>query len=127
MKAVQRLTGVYQAEGSLVGELRYLVGKLRGTAHCALCDITHAGVRRKRTFDDACRALPVPFDAVHLDERSEDVRTFTEGRTPCVVGHVEGGLVMVLEAGALESCAGDVPAFFERLEAALAEGGLTLG
>ena len=47
---VTALTGVYQADGSLSGELRYVVGKLLGSAHCALCDITHGAVREKKGF-----------------------------------------------------------------------------
>ena len=41
------LWGVYHANGGLVGELTYVIGKLRGTAHCGLCDITHGSVRVK--------------------------------------------------------------------------------
>jgi hypothetical protein len=43
---IARLIGVYNAEGSLRGELAYLLGKLTGRAHCALCDITHGALRR---------------------------------------------------------------------------------
>lgn len=38
------LIGVYNADGGLFGELRYLVGNARGTAHCALCNIAHDSV-----------------------------------------------------------------------------------
>ena len=41
------LVGVYHADGSLLGELRYIWGKLRGTAHCTLCDITHGRLSEK--------------------------------------------------------------------------------
>ena len=54
LRDVTALTGVYQANGSLSGELRYVVGKLLGSAHCALCDITHGAVREKPGFV-ACR------------------------------------------------------------------------
>lgn len=45
---IVRYTGIYNADGGLVGEVRYVVGHLLGTAECALCDITHSPVRRKR-------------------------------------------------------------------------------
>ena len=45
---VGELVGVYHADGGLLGELRYAYGKVRGTAHCSLCDITHATVWRWR-------------------------------------------------------------------------------
>lgn len=41
-----RLIGVYDARGSLLGEVAYLWGKVRGTRHCSLCDITGGSVDR---------------------------------------------------------------------------------
>jgi hypothetical protein len=57
------LVGVYHAEGSLLGELRYVWGKLRGTAHCALCDITHGRLSEKSAFKSLRERLPVPSEA----------------------------------------------------------------
>ncbi|CAN0564104.1 unnamed protein product [Laminaria digitata] len=110
-------TGIYQAEGSLVGEVRYVVGRMLGTAHCALCDITHGSVREKKGFAACRQALPVPFKNVHLDERSETLRAFTEGKTPCVVAHTDEGLRLVLDAHMLEGCAGSVTSFRDLLDA----------
>ena len=45
--SVNRLVGVYDADGGLLGEAAYVWGKVRGTRHCALCDITHRRVRRR--------------------------------------------------------------------------------
>ena len=58
--AIREIVGVYHADGGVMGELRYILGKARGTAHCALCDITHSTVRRKAAWDDACRTFPHP-------------------------------------------------------------------
>ena len=121
---VTALTGVYQADGSLSGELRYVVGKLLGSAHCALCDITHGSVREKPGFVACREALPVPLRNVHLDERSPEVKRFTEGKTPCVVAHTADGLVLVLDAAALDACHGSVSRFREALDQALAAQGL---
>jgi hypothetical protein len=121
---VTALTGVYQAEGSLQGELRYVVGKLLGNAHCALCDITHGSVREKKGFTACREALPVPLRNVHLDERSPEIARFTEGRTPCVVAHTAEGLVLLLDEAALEACQGSVTRFRATLDAALVERGL---
>ena len=46
MARYQELVGVYHADGSLLGEARYVVGKILGRAHCSLCDITHDMVRK---------------------------------------------------------------------------------
>jgi hypothetical protein len=61
---------------------------------------------------------------VHLDERSPEVARFTEGRTPCVVAHTAEGLVMLLDAAALEACDGSVSRFRGALDEALAAGDL---
>jgi len=116
---VTALTGVYQADGSLSGELRYVVGKLLGSAHCALCDITHGAVREKPGFVACREALPVPLRNVHLDERSPDILRFTEGKTPCVVAHTAEGLVLLLDALALDACKGSVSRFRDALDQAL--------
>ena len=44
---IDRLTFVYDADGTLVGELRYWFGTLFGASHCSLCDITHSRWRRR--------------------------------------------------------------------------------
>ena len=115
------LIGVYHARGSLLGELAYVVGKVVGRAHCALCDITHGWSPRERSAFTSCRVeLGVPWQAVHLDERSADVEAFTEGRTPCVVGRqTDGELVLLMDGDALEACEGDPQRFVEHLVAAM--------
>lgn len=125
-RLVTRLTGVYHADGGVRGELRYVFGKVLGTVHCALCDITHGHVRRKREWDAFVSGLPVPFDAVHLNERSAEVRAATEGLTPCVVAHTGEGLVVVLAADELDRAGGEVVAFQGELMAGLTRRGLSL-
>ena len=120
---IRRLTGVYHADGGLLGELRYVVGKLRGTAHCALCDLTHGGVRKKASFCALEDRLPVPVKLVHLNERSEEVARFTDGRTACVIAHTDQGLVMLLDPQQLE-LGGSVDAFQQALQTAVEREGL---
>lgn len=116
---VTSLTGVYHAEGTVLGELRYFVGARLGRAHCALCDITHGTVREKASWR-ACRAqLPVPFRAVHLDERSPAEREASEGRTPCVLAHAGGAVDMLLGPEELDACAGSPDALVAAIGAAL--------
>lgn len=114
-------TGVYDADGTLAGELRYWVGAhVTGTAHCALCEITHGMFREKARWRELAAALPVPFEAVHLDERSPAVRTASEGHEPCVVAlHADGSAEVVLDAGELEAMDGDPEALARALTEAL--------
>lgn len=118
---VLRLTGVYDAAGSLVGELRYLVGRTFGQRHCALCDITHGRVREKAAWRAARRQLPVPFTAVHLDERDAEERAVSEGQAPCVLAHTVEGVYVLLAGDELERCAGDPHLLVDALMRALPE------
>ena len=122
---IDRLIGVYHANGSLRGELAYLVGKVVGRSHCALCDITHGTVRRRPSFDACVAALPVPFDLVHLDERTEEVAVASEGRTPCVLAHTDQGLVLLLGPEDLAACAGDPDRLRTAIEGAADAASLT--
>jgi hypothetical protein len=120
---IRRLTGVYHADGGLLGELTYIVGKLRGTAHCGLCDITHRGVRVKPAWAGLVADLGVPFDLVHLNERDEQIRTVSEGHTPCVLAHTGSGLIRLLGPAELGAAGGDVERFATALRAAAARTG----
>ena len=111
---ILEVVGVYHAEGTWLGELRYLFGKWRGTAHCELCDITHDLVREKTAFQRLRLALPIPLRTLHLDERDDTLTRFTEGLTPCVVGRTTSGWTLLLDSQTLASCSKDV-AKFERL------------
>ncbi|GII99805.1 hypothetical protein CLV28_1063 [Sediminihabitans luteus] len=121
---VTAIVGVYHADGGLAGEVRYVVGKVLGRAHCALCDVTHSPVRRKRAWDAMVARLDVPVELVHLDEMSDDVAAVVaEAGSPVVLGWVPaagaGRWVVLLEAAALETLDGSVDAFEVALHAAI--------
>jgi hypothetical protein len=125
MPVVVRLVGIYHADGGLRGELAYVTGSLRGTTHCALCDVTHGRLRRRRSWDLLCSTLPVPFDLVHRNERSPALLDATGERTPLVVAELSSGsYVDVLDSASLDSVAGDVEGFGRLLGEALRRTGL---
>ncbi len=121
---IRRLTGVYHADGGLRGEAAYVIGKLRGTAHCALCDITHGPVRRKPEWTRLLAGLAAPFTVVHLNERDDEVARASDGRTPCVLAHTDDGLVVLLGPDELDRAGGDVVRFGAALEHAVRASGL---
>jgi len=117
---VTELVGVYHADGGPVGEAKYVFGKLLGTAHCALCDITHSPVRRKPAWDAMVDRLAVPVTLVHLNEMTADVaRAVADFGSPVVLGHSADGLVEVLSPEDLEALDGSVDEFEAALGAAL--------
>jgi hypothetical protein len=113
--AIISLTGVYDAEGTLAGELAYSIGARLGRRHCALCDITHGLVRTRPEWKEALDGLPVRFTAVHLDERTPVVMEASRGQEPCVVAiRADGSADLLIDSAQLEACQGD-PARFARL------------
>jgi hypothetical protein len=121
---VVRLVGVYNAKGSVLGELSYIFGKMVGSAHCGLCDITHSGVLQKTSWCAAVAALPVPLDAVHIDEQAPAVAALTAGKAACVVAERgDGGLEILISASELDACSGSVDAFVALVRRKLAQGG----
>jgi hypothetical protein len=108
--AIVKFVGVYDADGTIVGEVKYMVGKLFGTTSCALCDLTHGTKLKGRDDYKACAAsLPVPVELFHRNDQPESIRTLTNGKLPCIVAvRQDGSLTMAVEREALEACNKDV-------------------
>lgn len=115
------LVGVYHADGGPIGEAKYVLGKLLGTAHCALCDITHSPVRRKPAWDRMVAGLGVDVELLHLNEMSPEVAAATGVHgSPLVLGRLSDGTVEPLLLPAdLEALDGSVDAFAEALRRTL--------
>ena len=114
-----RLIGVYDADGSLTGELSYFLRARVGLAHCALCDITHGRVRERAEWRSCRDRLPAPFVTFHRDDQPAAVRALGL-RLPAVVAETaDGQLVEVASADALEACAGDPERLVAHIQAAL--------
>ena len=129
---VEKLIGVYRADGGIRGELRYLFGKVRGTAHCALCDITHSPVRRRRAWDAMVTRLGVRFELLHLNERSAHMMAAVGDRSPIILAEVREPeasllrLVLVLDEDQVEASNGSVEVFERALRESLSAAGLSL-
>ncbi|MBJ29419.1 MAG: hypothetical protein CMB61_05105 [Euryarchaeota archaeon] len=108
---MHRVFGVYNADGGILGEISYVWGKIRGTVHCALCDITHRGISKKKEWKELESRLKLPIELLHINEQDATLGKFTEGITPCVVGDFEGKLQLVMNAEELEECGKSVSKF----------------
>jgi len=119
--AITEYIGVYHADGGLVGETKYVLGHLFGRTHCALCDITHSPVRRKKQWDTFVDSLGVPFRLYHLNEMPADVAAMvaTTG-SPVVLARTATDLVLMLGERQLDRLDGSVAAFAGELASAAA-------
>jgi hypothetical protein len=121
---MQKLIGVYNADGGLAGELSYFFGHLVGLRHCTLCDITHSPIRKKsqwKAFEERLRNdLGVEFVLVHKNERTPEQLAASEGREPCVLIQDDtGDISMIMDWNDLKFSRGDVAKFEEILRAKL--------
>ena len=123
------LIGVYHADGGPLGEAAYIVGKLLGTAHCALCDITHSPVRRKPAWKAMVARLGVPFTLVHLNEIDPDVAAVVaQSGSPVVLArHPDDTLAVALTPSELDRLGGSVDAFHTALISSAQRRGCSLG
>ena len=123
MPGPREYIGVYHADGGPVGEVKYVVGKFLGRAHCALCDITHSPVRRRPQWDAMVAGLGAPFVLLHLNEMPADVAAVvaTSG-SPVVLGRTtDRQLHVLLGPDELDSMHGSVSEFAAALSRAASE------
>jgi hypothetical protein len=118
---IDGLVGVYHADGGPMGEAKYVIGRILGTAHCALCDITHSPVRRKPEWDRMVAQLGIPFTLLHLNEMDPDIAAAAaQHGSPVVVARLSDGTVApVLLPAELEGLHGSVGTFALALQGAL--------
>ena len=111
----ESMYGVYHADGGLLGELRYVMGVVFRDQHCSLCDITHSVAWEKGEMKKWRKTSEIPFHLVHLNERPEEVKQATEGKTPCIVAKTNSGFVMLATDEELTSFDGSVEKFKENI------------
>ncbi|WP_169582232.1 MULTISPECIES: hypothetical protein [Microbacterium] len=112
-----RYSGIYNADGGMAGEIRYLFGHLFGTAECSLCDISHSPLRRKPEWDRMVARMSVPLVVLHRNEIDERLRAAVRGvPLPVVIAHhSDESISVALTADQLAEVGGSV----ERFERAL--------
>lgn len=121
------LVGVYDADGTFVGEVRYWLGARMGRAHCSLCEITHGVFREKQEWRDCRASLGVQFSTFHRDDAPVDVLDACAHQLPVVVARSGDEIVVVLDAEELERLSGDVEMFYDALIAGCAKRGIAIG
>eukprot|EP00171_Calliarthron_tuberculosum_P005261 IDg5261t1 len=120
---VTELVVIYDADGTVSGELIYMTKKLLGLGHCAACDITHGPRREKPEFTALkTRGWGVPLRNIHRDEMDTPLAAALRAHLPCVGARLADGSVrLLLGHEPLNACGGDVDAFRAAVDAALAE------
>ncbi|EME27707.1 uncharacterized protein Gasu_46970 [Galdieria sulphuraria] len=124
--SLEALYIVYDADGTVAGELLYLLRKWLGKGHCAACDITHGPrkVKPEWTILQKTGWLGVPLFNIHRDEMEPKLRSAVSCALPCVAALVDNGdYVLLLQPEDLESCKGQVSKLQEKIVEALKDFG----
>lgn len=116
---IESVWGVYHADGGIVGELRYVAGVLFRGNHCSLCDITHSLAWEKEEMKSKRESFSIPFNLVHLNEQPSELRDYTKGITPIVVGKTEAGFITLATDKELQKCQGSVDGLFSLISSRL--------
>ena len=124
-QTIVRLIGVYNAEGTLRGELAYWVGKRLGRTSCSLCDITHGSVRERSDWRRCRSALPVAFDTYHADDQPQPVRQVGGGQLPVVVVETGRCFILLLGPDDLRACDASPDLLVDAIASAVEALGLT--
>jgi hypothetical protein len=122
---VQRLIGVYDADSSFAGELKYWIGAKLGRRHCSLCDITHGGVHESSEWK-SCRAqLPVEFTLHHRDDAPIAIRELLKGAFPAVLVEIDDEVSILLGHEELDACRGSAQQLERAINSSMEERGFS--
>jgi len=108
---ITKLIGIYDADGGIFGEIKYFYNKIFSNNHCSLCNITHGSSKNKKEWGECKKRLPIPIDFIHLNERNESIKKYTEDATPCIIGKTATGYITIIGKSDLESCKGNIVKF----------------
>ena len=106
---------IYNAEGSIIGELKYLYDKYIRDIKCSMCDITHNTLSEKKEWKKRCMVSPFKIECLHLDELPKDIENLVEGNTPCVVAKTSSTNEIIIENKELIAMKGNVDSFFNHI------------
>lgn len=83
---------IYNASGTIAGELNYLYGKYFQDEHCELCDITHGTVSAKPEWKAWISALKCENYVLHTNEAEEMNVDYSRFELPVVLVDRGNGL-----------------------------------
>ena len=106
---------IYNAKGSIFGELKYLYNKYIRDIKCSMCDITHNTLSKKREWKKRCTVSPLKIECLHLDELPKDIENLVEGNTPCVVAKTSSTNEIIIKNKELIAMKGNVDSFFNHI------------
>ena len=88
--------GIYNADGTTLAELGYVIAKLAGKKSCSLCDVTHGwNPFGKRQWKGLCKSSSIDIQLIHRDEATES-QLQAAGDLPSFITEVEEGWTQIM-------------------------------
>ncbi len=115
MNNTAKIYCIYNAEGSIFGEIRYLYNKYIKDIKCSMCDITHNSFSEKIDWGKKCREFPFKIECLNLDELPSDIKNIVKNNAPCGVAQTKSVNEIIIKNKELTSMNGDVNSFFNHL------------
>ena len=110
------LFAIYNADGSLIGEIRYALTKGLGGSTCALCDITHGWNPRGKKAWRECAGISSKLEWLHKDDAPPDLSVAIANQSlPCVIADLGGRIEVLIDCEGLKSCNGEFDVFEDLL------------
>tara|TARA_B100000575_G_C22643068_1_gene395826 strand:+ start:77 stop:469 length:393 start_codon:yes stop_codon:yes gene_type:complete len=107
---------VYDADGSLLGELSYLWKKTFHSFTCSMCDITHNYISTKKKWKTAVQNCKYDISTYHLNDQPTLIKETTLNNTPCVVKVEDGSSSILISNDELKTIDGNVDSFFSLID-----------
>jgi hypothetical protein len=115
--AKPNLYAIYDADNTLMGEVRYALQKSIGKPACALCDITHAWNPIGKHAWRNRKGLSHSMHWLHRNEVSSELNQMLGRQTlPCVVAEIGHHFEVLINSVTLAGCEGEFTLFEHLLE-----------
>ena len=108
MHVEEKIFGIYDGDGTILGEIKYFFAKHFLGKKCSLCDITHGNSFRGKT---AWRKNSDQIEWLHRNDQTDEMRTLTRNRLPMVIRRLKDHYEILLSADDLAKCRGDYEGF----------------
>jgi hypothetical protein len=111
-----RIIGIYNADGSILGELKFAVNKVTGKSNCGLCDLTHGwNPLGKSSWKRASSSSHVEIELLHRNELTTE-QSETAGDLPAIIVEKVGEWKKIMSADDIFSFSGNASGFLTQIE-----------
>ena len=111
-----KVVGIYNAKGTLLGELSYAIKKLAGRADCALCDITHGwNPWGKPEWNTAYRHCKLDLEMLHIEDSTPEQHR-AAGDLPAILKATPQGWACVMNSTEIAEWKGNPTGLLQSIE-----------